>query len=199
MSEKTPTRELIIEAVIACIEKNGIDKLTTRGIAEQAGTNIASINYYFRSKDELVAAALSMTINHMLEDILAIVDNTQQPFKKNLEDFFFYLLDGGVRFPGISTAHLYKAIMDKQYDSFGAQAIMKSFEHLVERSVREFPRRNPEELRLLLSQILSSIMFNMLAPNLLPVAPHFQLTSSGNAKNLADYYTSMFFIMVGRK
>ena len=57
MTEKTATRGLIIEAVIDCIEKYGIDKVTTRRIAEQAGTNIASINYYFRSKDVLLAAA----------------------------------------------------------------------------------------------------------------------------------------------
>ena len=44
--DKIPPRQLILEAVVTCIEKYGIDKLTTRRIAEAAGTNVASINYY---------------------------------------------------------------------------------------------------------------------------------------------------------
>ncbi len=184
---------------MTCIEKYGIDKLTTRKIAEQAGANIASINYYFRSKDELVAAALSMTINHMLEDVTAILTDTRQLFKKSLEEFFFYLLEGALRFPGVSTAHLYKAIVDKQYDSQGARGITKAFEQLVDRTVKEYPRRNREELRLLLSQIMYAIMFNMLAPNFLPVAPRYQLTSPENQRTLAAYYTRIFLNMMERK
>ena len=193
MPEKNAAPQLILEAVVTCIEKYGVDKLTTRKIAEQAGTNIASINYYFRSKDELVAAALSMTIKHMMEDIFTALDNTEQPFERTLEDIFFYLLDGGVRFPGVSTAHLYKAIMDKQYDSIGALAMNKSFERLVQRAVQEYPRRNPQELRLRLSLILSSILFNVLAPGFLAVPQKYRLTSSENAKNLAAFYAETFY------
>ena len=193
MPEKNAAPQLILEAVVTCIEKYGVDKLTTRKIAEQAGTNIASINYYFRSKDELVAAALSMTIKHMMEDIFTALDNTEQPFERTLEDIFFYLLDGGVRFPGVSTAHLYKAIMDKQYDSIGALAMIKSFERLIQRAIQEYPRRNPQELRLRLSLILSSILFNVLAPGFLAVPQKYQLTSSENAKNLAAFYAETFY------
>ena len=57
--------------MIDCIEKDGINNLTTRAIAREAGTNIASINYYFRSKDALVAEALQMSLDHMLGDIRA--------------------------------------------------------------------------------------------------------------------------------
>ena len=196
MTEKTATRELIIEAVIDCIEKYGIDKMTTRRIAEQAGTNIASINYYFRSKDELVAAALTMTINHMLEDVEAILADPNEPYQTILETFFLYLLDGVMRFPGVSIAHLYSAIMDKQYDTPGGRGIVKAFNLLVERTAREYPQHNKEEVQLLLSHIMYSIMFNMLAPNFLPVEKRYQLTSSANAKNLAGYYTKIFFSMM---
>jgi AcrR family transcriptional regulator len=198
MTEKTATRGLIIEAVIDCIEKYGIDKVTTRRIAEQAGTNIASINYYFRSKDELVAAALTMTINHMLEDVQTILVDPNEPYPAMLETFFFYLLDGVMRFPGVSIAHLYSAIMEKQYDTPGARGIAKVFDQLVERTAREYPQHNREELQLMLAQIMHSILFNMLAPNFLPVASQYQLTSSANARKLASYYTKTFLNMMER-
>lgn len=192
MAEKNATKRLILEAVVDCIEKYGIDKLTTRKIANEAGTNIASINYHFRSKEELVAEALSMTIKHMKEDVYAVIDDTQQPFENKLEGVFFYLLDGCLHFPGISTAQLYQAVLEKQYNSIGGRAIRDVFERLVERAVKEYPKRDEEELRLRLSQILSSIMFSMLAPNFLTVEKKFQLTSSENAKRLASSYVEFF-------
>ena len=192
MAKKNVTRQLILNAVVDCIEKYGIDKVTTRKIAQEAGTNIASINYYFRSKDELVSATLAMTVNHMLEDVLAIIENKRLPLAEALEGVFYYLLEGGLRFPGISTAQLYKAITEKNYDSISAQALIKVFDRLAKRIMSEDPQRDAAETRLLLSQIFSSIMFSMLAPNFFKVAEKYQLTNSKHARNLAAYYTELF-------
>ncbi len=191
MSTKNPTQQLILEAVVTCIEKYGIDRVTTRKIAQEAGTNIASINYYFRSKDELISAALSMTINHMLEDVTAAIEDKQQSLEEVLNSVFYYLLEGGLRFPGVSTAHLYKAITEKKYDSISAQAMIKTFDKLAERVKYDHLQSDPVETRLLLSQIFSSIMFTMLAPNFFNVARKYQLTTSEHAKNLAAFYTKL--------
>jgi AcrR family transcriptional regulator len=191
--EKTPARQLILEAVVTCIEKYGIDKLTTRKIAQEAGTNIASINYYFRTKDDLVTEALSMTINHMLEDVFSAIYNQQQSFGEMLQEVIFYLIDGAVRFPRISTAHLYSAVMENRYDSPGAKAINEVFNRLVTRATVEYPHKEPEELRFLLSQIISAIMFTMLAPNFLSVADQFQPRDSEHCRLLAERYTKIFF------
>ncbi|MBN2385486.1 MAG: helix-turn-helix transcriptional regulator [Anaerolineales bacterium] len=99
MSKPSP-RQRILPAVVVCIAKYGIDKLTTRKIAEQAGTNAASINYYFRSKDELLAEALARAIHPMLEEVLAAIDDQERPFQAVREEVFFYLIDGATRSPG---------------------------------------------------------------------------------------------------
>ncbi|MFN2150530.1 MAG: TetR/AcrR family transcriptional regulator [Anaerolineales bacterium] len=196
MTEKTPPRQLIIEAVVTCIEKYGIDKITTRKIAEEAGTNIASINYYFRSKDDLITEALTTTINHMTEDIFATIDDLNKPFETVMQEAFFYLIDGGLRFPGISTAHLYSAVIEKRYDSPGAQGINKAFDHLVKRTVQEYPQKDPEYLRFVLSRIFYSIFLIMLAPDFLTVAEKYRLTNSENSKTLAEQYTRMFLAAI---
>lgn len=192
MTEKIPPRQLILEAVVTCIEKYGIDKVTTRKIAQEAGTNIASINYYFRSKDDLVAEALSMTIKHMMEDVFAAIDNKGQSFEESLRSVFFYLLDGSIRFPGVSTAHLYKAVIEKKYDSLSAKAIIQVYERLAVRAAQEYPRKNKQEMSVLLAQILSSIMFSLLAPAFFPVAQEYRLTNSENAKNVAANCVKIF-------
>ena len=196
MPEKSSTRRLILEAVVTCIEKYGIDKVTTRKIAVEAGTNIASINYYFRSKDELLAETLSMTIKHMMEDVFIAIDDTQQPFETTLTNVIFYLLDGSRRFPGISRAHLYKAVVQREKKSISAQAIVKVFDRLAQRAVHEYPGKNPRELRLILAQILDSIMFSMLAPDFFPTSREYQLTSTNSARSLAEFHVRHFKAML---
>ncbi len=192
MSDKNGTRQLILESVATCIEKYGIDKVTTRKIAVEAGTNIASINYYFRSKDQLIDEAMSMTINHMLEDVSKSLDDTAQPFDAALKNVFIYLLNGCLLFPGISRAHLYKIVVEKDYASTSGQTFLKLFERLVERAMYAYPTMNPKQVRLRISQILSSLMFAMLAPDFLPVAREHRLSSPKNVKTLAASYAKMF-------
>ena len=162
MPGKTTTPRLILEAVVTCIEKYGIDKVTTRKIAIEAGTNIASINYYFHSKDELMAEALSMTIKHMMEDVFITIGDTQQPFESALANVFFYLLDGSRQFPGISRAHLYRAVVQRDRESNSAQAMTRVFDRLAQRAALEYPSKDPKELRFMVSEIMGSIMFGML-------------------------------------
>ena len=190
------TRQAILEAVTTCIEKYGIDRLTTRRIAEEAGTNIASINYHFRSKEKLIAEALTMTVRHMLQDVEAAIEEHGQPFEQVLEDVFFYLLDGGLRFPGISTAHLYAAVVEKDYNSPGAKGIRQVFDHLAGRAAREYPGKDPDELRFLLSKICTSIMFILLAPDFFPQADRYQPAGEGNRRRIAGSYARLFLAAV---
>ncbi len=193
MTEKTSTRRLILEAVVDCIDRYGIDKVTTRKIAEQAGTNIASINYYFRSKDELIAEVMSMTINHMMEDVIAAIDDQQQPFDKALVEVFFYLIDGSARFPGITAAHLYAAVMEKRHDSLSGQAMSRVFEKLAERAVSEYPHKEQAEIRFLMAQIVSSLLFSVLAPGFFSLPEKFQPLDTQHCRVMAEQYARIFF------
>jgi TetR/AcrR family transcriptional regulator, regulator of cefoperazone and chloramphenicol sensitivity len=190
--DKNPPRQLILGAVLTCIEKYGIDKITTRKIAEEAGTNIASINYYFRTKEALVAEALSMALNHMLEDVNAAIADQGKSFLDILEEVLFYLIDGNNRFPGITTAHLYSAVFEKQSGSPGANAINTVFETLADRAIKEYPRKKPAEQRFILSQILAATMFMMLSPNFFPSVEPLQITDAKTGRALAKSYRQMY-------
>ncbi len=189
--DKIAPRQLILEAVVTCIEKYGIDKLTTRKIAEAAGTNVASINYYFRTKDALVNEALSMTINHMMEDVSAAIADRQRPFLVAFEDVLFYLLEGNIRFPGITAAHLYDAVFEKKTDTLGLRAINKLFDEVAARALQEYPQKDPQMLRFLLSQILASSLFMMLSPNFFQSVDSIKMNGSDDCRSLARQYTHM--------
>ncbi|HTP59791.1 MAG TPA: TetR family transcriptional regulator, partial [Spirochaetia bacterium] len=59
-------RERILAATLDLIEKQGPRQATTRSIAAAAGVNVAAINYYYRSKEALLEAALASSWEHAL-------------------------------------------------------------------------------------------------------------------------------------
>jgi TetR/AcrR family transcriptional regulator, regulator of cefoperazone and chloramphenicol sensitivity len=201
MTEKTSTRQAILEAVVACIESHGIEKLTTRRIAEAAGTNLAAINYHFGTKDELVAQALAMTIQHMLEDVITAIDEVE-PFGSMIEEVFFYLIDGSRRFPGVTTAHLYAIVVRQEYDSAAGRAMRDVLVRLLDRAAEEYPDDDGDELGFALAQVFAAILFTMIAPGYLPVAERYQLADDGDSnvrhRALARRYTSMLFACWGK-
>lgn len=50
------TKDLIVEAAIQILGRDGYQKLTARNVAAEAGTNVASVNYYFGGKQGLLLA-----------------------------------------------------------------------------------------------------------------------------------------------
>ena len=191
MPKRTPTRQLILEATVDCIEKHGLESVTTRRIAVQAGTNLASINYHFRSKEHLLQEVLAMTIKHMLQDVFEAIDDASRPFESVFSDVLFYLLDGAVRFPGITAAHLRQALDDR--GSISSKGMSRVFDGLAQRAVQAFPARDADLLRLRMAQVMSSILFTMLQPELFRVKSVHRLTNPEHARQLANSYAQLFY------
>jgi AcrR family transcriptional regulator len=199
MTENEPnTQEAILLATIDCINEFGIEHLTTRMIAEKAGANIASINYYFRTKEQLVNQALEITIKHMLEDVLDTIKNPDLPFRKTLNDVFYYLIEGASGNIGISNAHLYRLVVEKDYQSISAQSFLAAFESILERAQQEFPEQDPTRLRWILASIFSSIMFMMLTPYFFHPAGSepSEVVKEMDFHYVADHFTEMFYSMI---
>jgi AcrR family transcriptional regulator len=185
-------REHILEAVITCIEKYGIDNLTTRKIAEEAGTNIASINYYFRSKDLAVAEALSMAVKNSDADLRAIAAEEGRSFEEVSEALLVYLIEGSLRYPGVTMAHMYPVLMDRRVDTPGAQLLRGAFELLAGRAEREYPDRPAGAVRLALGEVLSAAALAMLAPNLFQPLTPIGLAQPDGPAALARYLGQVF-------
>ncbi|MEU4390782.1 TetR/AcrR family transcriptional regulator [Kribbella sp. NPDC023855] len=68
----------VLRAVVDVIAERGLEAATMRNVAAAAGISLAQVQYYFRSKDELVAAAFQH-ISELFELKLATVDLTAPP------------------------------------------------------------------------------------------------------------------------
>jgi AcrR family transcriptional regulator len=186
------TRQQILEAAITCIEKFGIASLTTRKIAKEAGTNIASINYHFRTKARLVDEALSMAVDHSLEDLSALIEQPERSLVQILEEVCFYLIDGGLRYPGTTLAHFYAMLLEKRYDTAAAHMFQQVFAGLAERATDEFPDKDQDDMNVTLAYILSATVFSVLAPGLFPPLTSLDLSRPNGGRKLARYLAQLF-------
>ena len=197
MNDKEPTtQESILLATIDCINDHGLEHVTTRMIAERAGANIASINYYFRTKEILINQALELTINHMLEDVIDTLEKKDLSFREILKDVIYYLITGAYDNIGISAAHLYRLVVDKDYDSVSAQSFLAAFNSVLERGIETFPEQDPNSLRRTLASIFSAIMFMMLTPFFFQLEDESRPGGEVYFKEMAEHFTEMFYSMV---
>jgi AcrR family transcriptional regulator len=68
------TREAILEAARRRFAERGYDRATIRGIAADAGVDGALVHYFYRSKEELFAAAMRLptTPGELLASVLSV-------------------------------------------------------------------------------------------------------------------------------
>jgi AcrR family transcriptional regulator len=109
------TRQRLIDTALQHIATHGVAGLTVRGVAAAAGANIAAVNYYFRSKDALVREVLEVTIRNLLVDTDELLARMKSDPHVALAGLLSYYLDGGLRFPGISKAHMHNAFSSDDY------------------------------------------------------------------------------------
>lgn len=66
MARTTDTRERLLAAAEQLFLERGFEAASTRDITEAAGANLAAVNYYFRSKQDLVTAVAERIVRPAL-------------------------------------------------------------------------------------------------------------------------------------
>ena len=112
--------ERILLAAIDCIDRYGIVGATTRRISEAANVNIAAVNYYFRSKDRLIDAAMTQTMENSFGDWEELIARSDISLEERLRTMLQELFAGSRRYPGLTRAHLYGAIAEGDYTTEAA-------------------------------------------------------------------------------
>ncbi|MDC3981755.1 TetR/AcrR family transcriptional regulator [Polyangium jinanense] len=163
-------RERIIEAAIGVIEREGLEALTVRAIALEAGVNVAAINYYFGSKERLVEVVLARTLENglggQLVELDALVEAEGGDVRAALERFVPAFLPDAVRYPRLSAAHLHDAITRQDYTGTAVQGYRDFLEGFFRRVRPALPAGSEEEQRLRVAAFWSAIHMVCLAPRL---------------------------------
>lgn len=92
------TRERIKETAEELFFGQGNFKATTQEIADAAGVNRTSINYYFRSRNQLFELVLEEAIKRMQTNHWAVLQS-DLPFQKKIERFIDDKLTSALKYP----------------------------------------------------------------------------------------------------
>jgi TetR/AcrR family transcriptional regulator, regulator of biofilm formation and stress response len=85
MTQAEPTRQArgerrrraILQAALRVISEHGVDAVSHRAVAEEAGVPLASTTYYFESLDELLEGALRLFVEEEAARITALTERLE--------------------------------------------------------------------------------------------------------------------------
>lgn len=93
-------KDVILEATLDIMAKNNTTDFTIREIAKQADINVAAINYYFKSKEQLLIEVQRLFNMNYIDAFSVLSDNTlssEQKLKQWLNKAVYY----AKKYPGI--------------------------------------------------------------------------------------------------
>ncbi len=87
------TEEKIIDAARMIFTKKGFLATTVRDIAAEADINVASVNYYFRSKEKLFAIIMDEVIKKLFDKIEPVLNDESTSLSTKIEICVGYYID----------------------------------------------------------------------------------------------------------
>jgi len=86
-SDDYTTESKIMNAARIVFHKKGFAAARTRDIAEEAGINLALLNYYFRSKEKLFNLVMFETVQTFFESVTHIFNSPDSSLDEKIERF----------------------------------------------------------------------------------------------------------------
>lgn len=192
--EQQTTPEMrIIQSTIECIERYGLPGATNRRIAEIAEVNVAAINYYFRSKQNLIDQVMEITLDNAFDwaDLFALPADTPQQW---CVEILVDLTRGAVHYPGLTRAHFSAVLLDGDYTSPGAQRMARFVVQWAEELHNKGLNLSQDALHTALAQIGYTFMSIVMAPKFFAESLGLQLEDE---KQMRAFYNDLVQKVLG--
>lgn len=158
VQERELAKKKIIFAAISCIQRDGIQGLTTRNVAKEAGVNNASINYYFGTKENLLEAISKHIKDHLFSDLEELFANKDLNVYSQLKVFFTFILRGISNYPNLIKALFYNYHDTTLLNDEMTRVFDSYFSKLIERVEKEESMERKEDFKISLMQMFSAVI-----------------------------------------
>lgn len=192
-ADELSTREKIILAAIDCIEQAGIQAVTIRNIAKQAGVNVAAINYYFGSKKELVNEVLMSTTDEFVGLWQEALESKDEP-RERLREFCITCIDGAFRYPGIAKAHIYDPLILNDSQGYFVRRFNDLLSDIVKEMKVEATDEPESDLKMRLIQMISAVFLPSLVPEMFRDFAGSSFSDAGTRKVYVDFLIDHYFV-----
>jgi len=183
-------KENIILAAIECTERKGIHAVNIRDIAKQADVNVAAINYYFGTKEELLKEMLTFTLYTTLAENIEEIEKAHQNPYAMMKALLLDIFQGALRFPNISKAHIYGPLVNNDYGGVFVEWLNEFLSRLADRvTTVKSSAAEKKHIKFAVAQMISTILFLGLMPNLFD--QFFHGTIKDSPKKQEEYVEQM--------
>ncbi|MBP1043171.1 TetR/AcrR family transcriptional regulator [Vagococcus sp. BWB3-3] len=90
MGERDTQERLLVATVGLLSEASRPEKITARQIAKEAGANLAMINYFFKSKDELINLAIGQIMQEETDKFISVIKDDAEPKEQLFQVLSFF-------------------------------------------------------------------------------------------------------------
>lgn len=138
------TEEKIREAAQKIFTQKGYAATRTRDIAEEAGINLALLNYYFRSKEKLFEQIMLERVQQLFGVLYPIVNDTNTKLEKKIELIVINYIDMLMANPDLPIFVLSEVRNNPDHfkDKIGIEKILKNT-HLIVQLKEKRPDIHP--------------------------------------------------------
>ncbi|AIQ23996.1 MULTISPECIES: TetR/AcrR family transcriptional regulator [unclassified Paenibacillus] len=155
--KKLETKEKIMRATLELTKQEGFERITIKKIAEASNTNVALVNYYFGSKENLFSESIKLILNSF-QHTFAILDDFSISSRDRLRQFLLDYLQVIRQYP-----ELLSRIILMGNTVFSSQHEYGSFLNLlgfpkIQNTLRELTdEQQPEHLMTMTMQIFGAL------------------------------------------
>jgi AcrR family transcriptional regulator len=160
---RNPRRREILEATLRVIGESGVNSVTHRAVAQEAGVALASTTYYFDSKAALVEETLELMIERSIEDVRRFTTCPPSITHAELVDRIVGFADAQINDPLAFLTAQYELMLEAGREDYlrplarrWTIAYMDGFTHLVESA--GLPR--PEATTELITNFVEGALLN---------------------------------------
>jgi TetR/AcrR family transcriptional regulator, regulator of cefoperazone and chloramphenicol sensitivity len=154
---KVSPKQRILNETIDLIGKDCKLKFTTRELSKKADVNLASINYYYNSKGELVKQAEEF-LTEKIEKAYAELGNTKRDVKDNLMQWADSMIDLLIEYPGVMYVWSWKVIIGKHATKDFLDIFYSPENPITKVLTKAMPKAKPELVNYKSIQLVSDIM-----------------------------------------
>lgn len=158
MRELKGIEEKILDRTLYLIGKNGSSNVSIRAIAKEANVNVSAINYYFRTKDEMLRHAKEFYMSNT-RMITSILDQEELEEEEKLILFANEIMEYVIRFPGITV--LLKEAVEHIEDEISQQivAVTHQMHQKMEYTMRKVINKDQQRFEYSRMIFMSSLIY----------------------------------------
>lgn len=185
MRDLTSIEEKILDKTLYLIGKIGTFNVPIRTIAKEAGVNVSAINYYFRTKEEMLLLVKEFYIDNTIA-AYSILDNDEYDNKEKIILCANEIIEYTLKYPGVLTI-LKEARRRKSCSEIDAKIVEVTdrMNIKLDKALSNFFNKNLKDFQYNKMIFLSSILY---PPLNLDIA-NFNEKTMGNKEERLKYIT----------